>query len=142
MKYVYLRFIIKRTLKPKGSSLLLRDIIYDKTLELDLNDFNCVYLVGAGKATVRMAEALYRILNGRVAAGAINVPYQTIVHLDKVSVTQANHPTPDEAGVVGTKKIIDILKKTGQSDLVFVLLSGGGSALMPLPSSGITIGDK
>ena len=61
---------------------------------------------------------------------------------DKVSVTQANHPTPDEAGVVGTKKIIDILKKTGQSDLVFVLLSGGGSALMPLPSSGITIGDK
>jgi glycerate-2-kinase len=142
MKYVDPRFIIKKILKPKGSSLLLRDIIYDKTLELDLNDFNCVYLVGAGKATGGMAEALYRILNGRVAAGAINVPYQTIVHIDKVSVTQANHPSPDEAGVVGTKKIIDILKRTGHSDLVFVLLSGGGSALMPLPSTGITIGHK
>jgi hypothetical protein len=62
IKYVDPRFIIKRTLKPKGSSLLLRDIIYDKTLELDLNDFNCVYLVGAGKATAGMAEAPYRIL--------------------------------------------------------------------------------
>ena len=142
MKYVDPYFIIKRTLKRKGSSLLLTDILYNKTLELDLNDFNRVYLVGAGKATAGMAEALYRVLNGRVAAGAINVPYQTIVHIDNVSVTQANHPIPDEAGVVGTKKIIDILKKTEQSDLVFVLLSGGGSALMPLPSNGLTIGDK
>jgi glycerate-2-kinase len=57
-------------------------------------------------------------------------------------VTQANHPIPDEAGINGTKKIINILRKTRQSDLVFVLISGGASALMPFPAHGITLSDK
>lgn len=142
MKYVDPHFIIKRTSRLKGSTLLLRNIIYNNTLKLDLNDFNSIYLVGAGKATAGMAEALYSILKGRISAGAINVPYHTDVQIDKISVTEANHPAPDEAGVNGTKKIIDILRKTMQSDLVIVLLSGGASALMPLPSDGITLGDK
>jgi glycerate 2-kinase len=142
MKYVDPHFIIKRTSRLKGSTLLLRDIVYNNILELDLNDFNSIYLVGAGKATAGMAEALYSILNGRISAGAINVPYHTDVQIDKILVTEANHPAPDEAGVSGTKKIIDILRKTMESDLVIVLLSGGASALMPLPSDGITVGDK
>jgi glycerate 2-kinase len=57
-------------------------------------------------------------------------------------VTQASHPIPDEAGIKGTKNILSILKKAGQNDIVIVLISGGGSALMPLPAPGVSLADK
>ena len=141
MKYVDPRIIINRTLKLKGSNLLLKDI-YGQIVELDLNNFKSIYLVGAGKATAGMAEALYKLLNGRISAGAINVPYNTPARMERVSITEASHPIPDEAGLMGTKKILNVLSRAKDSDLVFVLLSGGGSALMPLPAKGITIRQK
>ena len=141
MKYVDPRVIINRTSKLKGPNLLLNDI-YGQIVELDLNNFKSIYLVGAGKATAGMAEALYKLLNGRISAGAINVPYNTPARMERVSITEANHPIPDEAGLMGTKKILNVLSRAKDSDLVFVLLSGGGSALMPLPANGITIRQK
>jgi glycerate-2-kinase len=110
---------------------------------MNLNNFDSIYIVGAGKATSKMAETLCKIFDGRISGGAINVPYISNTQINnKVCVTEANHPIPDEAGVNGTKKIINILRKTRQSDLVFVLISGGASALMPLPADGITLSDK
>ncbi|HZC20592.1 MAG TPA: glycerate kinase, partial [Nitrososphaeraceae archaeon] len=141
MKYVDPRAITKRTLKLKASNLLLYDI-YGQIVELDLDNFKSIYLVGAGKATAAMAEALYKLLNGRISAGAINVPYNTRASIERLSITEANHPIPDEAGVIGTKKILNVLSRAKNSDLVFVLLSGGGSALMTLPAKGITIRQK
>jgi glycerate-2-kinase len=49
---------------------------------------------------------------------------------------------PDRSGVEGTKKILNVLGKAGQGDLAFVLISGGGSALMPLPAAGVSLADK
>jgi len=141
MKYVDPRVILKRTLKLKGSNLLLNDI-YGQIVQLDLNNFKSIYLVGAGKATAGMAEALYKLLNGRISAGAINVPYNTPAKMERVCITHADHPIPDEAGLMGTNKILNVLSRAKHSDLVFVLLSGGGSALMPLPANGITIRQK
>jgi glycerate-2-kinase len=90
-----------------------------------------------------MAEALSKILGQRLSGGAINVPYQSNTHVNgKVDVTEAGHPIPDEPGVKGTGKIINVLRKTKNSDLVFVLISGGASALMPLPADGIKLSDK
>jgi glycerate-2-kinase len=108
-----------------------------------LNDFDSIYIVGAGKAASKMAETLCNIFDRRISGGAINVPYMSNRQVSaKLCVTEANHPIPDEAGLNGTKKIINILRKTRQSDLVFVLISGGASALMPLPADGITLSDK
>jgi glycerate 2-kinase len=141
IKNVDPKILVNKTVKLKGSNLRLNDI-QGKTVELNLDDFNSVYIVGAGKATARMTAALCNILNGRISYGAINVPYHTKGQIDRISITEANHPLPDESGVNGTKKIVNILKKTKSIDLVFVLISGGGSALLPLPAEGITVLNK
>ena len=132
---------MNKTIKLKDSSLKLRDV-HRKTLTLNLGDIDSIYLVGAGKATATMAETLQEIFKERISGGSINVPYGTSVELERVEVVQANHPIPDQAGVNGTKKIIRILKNTKKSDLIFVLISGGGSALMPHPAKGLRLSDK
>jgi glycerate-2-kinase len=130
--------------------LLKRAVKFSKELSVrDLNGkiirtrkFERVYVVGAGKAAADMACALALTLRGRVVCGAITVPYGTRTKIKGISVTPASHPVPDGSGVKGTKKILNVLKKVRKNDLVFVLISGGGSALMPLPASGVSLADK
>lgn len=133
--------LIRRAVKLRDSKLLISDIRGNKA-ELDIDNFKSIFIVGAGKGTAKMAKALSQILKGKITHGAINVPYGNKTHVNSISITEANHPIPDEAGVEGTNKIINILKKTHRSDLVFVLISGGGSALMPFPVSGLELDDK
>ncbi len=133
--------LIRRSLKLRDSKLSISDI-KGNTAELDIDNFESIFVVGAGKGTAKMAESLSHILKGKITHGAINVPYGNKTRLDSIYITEANHPIPDEAGVEGTKKIIDILKKTHTSDLVFVLISGGGSALMPFPIDNLKLDDK
>jgi glycerate 2-kinase len=119
--------------------LLVRDI-YGNTAKFQ--KFDSVYVVGAGKAAGGMAGALYSILKNRISAGAITVPRGTMIKSRAIEITEASHPVPDRSGVMGMKKIIDVLGKAGQGDLVFVLISGGGSALMPMPAPGVSLHDK
>ena len=132
--------LIKHAIKFSNSKLTVRDIYGNVT---KLRDFDRVYIVGAGKATLGMAYAVCSILNNKVAAGAITVPYGTKAkEIKRVLVTEASHPIPDKAGINGTRQILSILKNADQNDLVIFLISGGGSALMPLPASGISLADK
>ena len=131
--------LVKRAVKFNNRQLIVRDI-YDNVARL--REFDRVYVVGAGKAAAGMAYTLCSILHNRVAAGAITVPYGTKAKIKGVLVMQASHPIPDKAGIEGTKNILSILKKADQNDLVIVLISGGGSALMPLPAPGVSLADK
>lgn len=108
-----------------------------------IGDFDGVYVVGAGKAAAAMASALCSILKDKVARGAINVPRGAdVVDDDRIEVTHASHPVPDGNGVSGTKKILRTVRRASEGDVVFVLISGGGSALMPLPAEGLSLADK
>jgi hydroxypyruvate reductase len=60
----------------------------------------------------------------------------------KIKLVEAGHPIPDKAGMDGTKLIVELLKQVKKEDLVICLLSGGGSALIPLPGKGISLKDK
>jgi glycerate 2-kinase len=133
--------LIRRALRRNCSKLLLTDIRGNKQ-EFDLDSFKSIFVVGAGKGAAKMAKAISHILKGKITNGAINVPYGNKIRLDSIAITEANHPIPDEAGVGGTKKIIDILKNTQGSDLVFVLISGGGSALLPFPVGSLKLEEK
>lgn len=130
--------LVGRAVKFKGE-LTVRDIHGRK---IKLRKFDRVYIVGSGKAAAGMADALYPILNDRVAAGAITVPSGTEARIKGISVTQASHPVPDRSGMKGTKKILKVLEKARGDDLIFVLVSGGGSALMPLPAPGVSLANK
>ena len=141
MMSVQPELLIRRALKLNYSKLLLTDIRGNK-MQLDIDDFKSIFVVGAGKGTAKMAKALCDILQSKIAHGAINVPYGNKIRLDSIDITEANHPLPDEAGVEGTKRIINILENTAKSDLVFVLISGGGSALMPFPIPNLKLDEK
>jgi glycerate-2-kinase len=130
--------LVKQAVRLDGS-LRVRDI-YGNTTEFQR--FGNVYVVGAGKAAGAMADALYTILTHRISASAITVPRGTRVTNRTIGVTEASHPVPDSSGVKGTEKIIEVLRRAEQGDLVFVLISGGGSALMPMPASGLSLHDK
>lgn len=110
---------------------------------LDLDKFRNVFVVGGGKASGAMAEALETLLGDRIKDGAVNVPYDSRVYnVKRIKLEHASHPVPDLAGVKGTKRILDLVSQAEESDLVICLLSGGGSSLMPQPHEGISLRDK
>mgnify|MGYP002008372123 CR=1 FL=1 len=110
--------------------------------DYDLNAIDRIYVVGTGKAAAVMAQTVEEILGDRVSAGAVNVKYAHLAPARRVHLTEAGHPIPDEAGVVGARKINGLLEKLSKRDLLLCLISGGGSALLPLPVDGVTLAEK
>jgi glycerate 2-kinase len=133
--------LVKHAVKASKKAVTFSDI-YGKSLTIE--GFSGVYVLGAGKATAAMAGAICRILKDKVKGGAITVPRGIrMPMIDRaISVTHASHPVPDRHGVDGARKIISILEKANENELAIVLISGGGSALLPLPAKGISLSDK
>lgn len=101
-----------------------------------------VYVVGAGKASAAMAVAVERILGRRITGGLINTKHGHLAKLKRIELNECAHPVPDQAGVDGARRIAEIASRATAKDLVICLISGGASALLPLPASGLTLDDK
>jgi glycerate 2-kinase len=119
----------------------------NSTLKVDRYSFSLrkhrnIYVVGGGKASGSMAEALEQILGKRITSGLVNVPYGCEHKTNVIELHGTNHPVPDEAGVEGTRCMLEMVKQARDNDLIICLISGGGSSLMPLPRRGISIADK
>jgi len=100
------------------------------------------FLVGMGKASVQMAKAAEDILGDRVEGGLVVTKYGHGGELRRIKVLEAGHPVPDEAGMRAAEEILSVARKTGQRGTLLCLISGGGSALTPLPPEGITLEEK
>jgi glycerate 2-kinase len=100
-----------------------------------------VLVVGAGKASARMALGLEEALGSRIESGRVIVPdwQDARPELSRITLVESTHPTPSTKGVRATRRILSVLREAGEGDLVVGLFSGGGSALMPLPSEGVTL---
>jgi glycerate 2-kinase len=116
--------------------------LWVKEKKYDLKRFKRVLVVGAGKAAAPMAQAMEDLLGERLSGGVITTKYGHGLSLKTISITEAGHPVPDSQGLSGTERILEVLKNTQEPDLIFCLISGGGSALMPLPVAGLTLEDK
>jgi glycerate 2-kinase len=127
---------LKRHVKLRNDKLTVGNRHYD------LTSYKGIYVIGAGKASAAMAQPIEELLGERIKSGFINVKYGHTLPLNIIQVNEAGHPVPDEAGLSGTKKIIELLKQTQEKDLVLFLISGGGSALLPYPVEGLTLEDK
>lgn len=143
---VNLSRLLSNSVRLKGDKLSISDI-RNRNLTLDLTKYGKIYLIGAGKGSVPMTSSLLAILQHKRSppldiSGSIITPYGTSKKIDKVVVFEAGHPLPDANSIKGAKGIIGTLKRTNPSDLVFVLLSGGGSSLLSFPVKGITLHDK
>ena len=106
----------------------------------DLAAFERIIVVGAGKATARMALAVESLLGNKIAAGLIVVKDGHTAPLDIIEQVEAAHPVPNEAGIAGTLRILNMVRGADEKTLVICLLSGGASALLVAPADGVTHG--
>src|SRR3984893_16988223 len=98
-------------------------------------------VVGAGKAAASMAATIEAHWNGPLE-GLVVTRYGHGIPCKHVEVVEASHPVPDEPGSKAARKILDKVSGLTADDLVLVLISGGGSALLALPAEDITLADK
>jgi hydroxypyruvate reductase len=98
--------------------------------EYDLAEIERLFVIGAGKATAPMAQALEALLTDRITDGVIIVKHGHTAPLQRIRIVEAAHPVPDERGIAGTRQILQLIKTATAKDLVICLLSGGGSALL------------
>jgi glycerate-2-kinase len=125
------------------SKLLLKNLtLHVDGYSIDLQKFKNIYVIGGGKASGSMAEALEQVLGNSITNGFVNVPRSSKNKTDIIKLHEASHPIPDEAGVEGTRRMLKIAEQAKEDDLVICLISGGGSSLMPLPRGKISIADK
>lgn len=125
--------MILKHVRLEGSILAI--VCEPAPIKLDLNDFSRIYILGAGKATAPMARAMEEVLGDRLTAGQIVVKYGHTDTLRVVQTIEAGHPVPDEQGVAGAQQLLALAELADDSSLVINLISGGGSALLPLPGT-------
>ena len=109
---------------------------------LQTSAYRNIYVVGAGKAGASMAAAVERVLGKRIAGGLVNVKYGHVAKLRRIELNECGHPVPDERGVAGAERIAQIAEAAARDDLVLCLISGGASALLPLPAPPISLEEK
>jgi len=126
----------------KSKLLLKNSLLKVNGCSFDLKKFKNVYVIGGGKASGSMAEALEQILDQYITKGLVNIPHGNKHKTEIIKLREASHPIPDKSGVEGTRRMLKIAEQAKKEDLVICLISGGGSSLMPLPRDGITINDK
>jgi hydroxypyruvate reductase len=98
-------------------------------------------VIGAGKASAAMAEALEANWDGPLE-GLVVTRYGYARPCERIQIVEAAHPLPDEAGLRAAEAIAHIVTGLSADDLVIALISGGGSSLLAAPLPGLTLADK
>lgn len=101
-------------------------------------------VIGAGKASAAMAQAVEQHWTGRPEQinGVVVTRYGHSVPCQRIQIIEAAHPVPDAAGLHAAQRVLQHVAGLQANDIVLCLLSGGGSALLPLPLAGLTLADK
>jgi hydroxypyruvate reductase len=97
-------------------------------------------VIGAGKASAAMARAVEDHWPGPLS-GLVVTRHGHGVPCERIQIVEAAHPVPDAAGEVAAQRLLQTLQGLSADDLVLCLISGGGSALLPLPPPGLTLAD-
>jgi len=127
---------VKRLVQFDGERLAIGKLTFK------LSKIKNVYLLGAGKATVRIAEALEDLLGDRIDDGLIVVKRGQSHRLQHVRVVEAAHPVPDETSFQAAKEMLALAKRAQAGDLVFTAITGGSSALLCYPPETISFEEK
>ncbi len=124
------RQLLRSRLRVRRGELQVRS---DDALRVPLGLFERILVIGAGKATASMAQGLEEVLGARIDGGLIVVKDGHTAPLARIETVEAGHPVPDRRGLAGAQRIVDLCRGADERTLVICLVSGGGSALLPLP---------
>lgn len=124
------------------NNLLTVNSINQSSKTYNLEQFENIYITGAGKAVSSMAKALENILEEKIHSGIVVTKYGFLEKLNKIKLLEAAHPVPDENSVNAANEILQFINNAGKNDLVINLISGGASALLTLPVDEISLDDK
>jgi glycerate-2-kinase len=148
--------IIDRTMKSIDAAGLTRelvsvdgDVLQVAKLTFDLSEVRDLYVLGAGKGVLQIAEALEDLLGDRIKRGLIiekrlegmQRGLERIRRLRHIRVLQGGHPVPDEVSVAGARELVEIARGAGEGDLVFFCVQGGCTSLTTLPADGLSLQD-
>jgi glycerate 2-kinase len=126
---------VHHSLRLTGDKLSISD------LTIDLQDYERIFILGAGKASGGIALALEELLGDRICDGVFVFKYGDVVNLAHARVVCAAHPIPDENSYRGAEEIMSLAGTFTERDLVFAGITGGSSALLALPAADITLED-
>ena len=101
-----------------------------------------VIVLGAGKASAAMAQAVEKAWPKADLSGVVVTRYDHAVPTERVRILEAGHPNPDANGVAATEAIMAAARSAGPDDLVLCLISGGASALLTAPTEGVSFEEK
>jgi hydroxypyruvate reductase len=127
--------VVERCMQRVGNQLVIGEKIYQ------LNDYKRVFLIGFGKASTAMGETAAEILSTHLSRGVLIAKKEYLGDRLPIPVLEASHPVPDQRSIRSAQSIIQLLSATTEKDLVICLISGGGSALLTAPVSGISLED-
>jgi glycerate-2-kinase len=108
----------------------------------DLSKPNKIYVLGTGKATFPIAKALDEILGDRITQGLVVLKKGQTEALRQIRIIEASHPIPDRNGFHGAQAVLQLAKKAQHGDIVFACITGGSSALLPMPVDSVTLPEK
>src|SRR5438128_762429 len=130
--------IIRENLKLIGS------VLHVGKLQYPLKDYRRIFVIGGGKASGYMAEEIEKLLGNWITRGLVIIPdyLRPTPRTRRIGYHPATHPIPTRKGVEGVLAMLRMVDDISRDDLVIVLVSGGGSALMPLPVEGIKLDDE
>lgn len=98
-------------------------------------------VIGAGKGAAQLAAAFEDLWEGPLT-GTVVTRYGYAAPCRKITVLEASHPVPDEAGLTASQALFDTVSGLTEDDLVVALICGGGSALLPAPPQGLSLSDE
>lgn len=129
---------LKNLIKLEGNTLTIGKKV------VDLNQYERVYAFSSGKAGNHMARAFEEILGDRLTAGVTIIKIKEDIDvqcLKKTEIFVGGHPLPNEEGVEGCKRMIELAEQMNEKDLLLLGLTGGCSALMGYPVEGVSLDD-
>jgi len=122
--------LITENVRMRGGKLIVKGKAFSLT-------GRSVYVIGFGKASGKMAEALEKIV--RVKKGVVSVPRGSTAKLKNIKLVHAGHPLPDKGSLQAAKKMLELAREVKRKDLLIVLISGGGSSLLAMPVKGLSL---
>lgn len=131
---------VKRCLSAENSQL---QILLDDFGATRTGQWPKIHLIAFGKAACPMLKAALSSIPPHLTGYAIAVTnYENVANVERANVIGAGHPLPDDAGFNAAKECAEIAENAKEGELVLVLVSGGGSALIPYPVESVSLPDK